>query len=549
MKIKQITTTIGLLLIFSALQLGCVKRIYKHSVKDFKTANNVENSLYAQWRMMESNNHIVIHVGNEMQEVYAIKYDEATDSIRANFRAFDGAPFASYQKVLEKRSQTALRSSDTYPSDISQVHLFINEYEKLNEAELAFSASDIFQVDVTKNAVFLNALATTGIAVGSAAVGLTAFLLIVCNCPHVYIDNGEELEYNNTLFTGAKAKQLERFDYKELPDYLPTSSDYTIQIKNEDNEDQFTNLVEVVTVMHQKRIEVVADKNGEIHTLQKLEPPMRAIDNSNISVLSYLAARDDYPYRFNPLQFDDLAEVAMTFDAKNQSNDAKLLIRARNTMWSGYVYDEFNKLFGKNHGKWVEMNRDKSKMEREKWMREQGIKLMVDIKQGEKWVTYDEVEVVGDPSMNQVVIPIQRNLFGEELEVRLRSGFMFWELDYVGLDFSVNESVEVQVHKPAKATGNNGTDFTQQLSFDDNDYMQHAQKEEFNSTEVYYSNLPVDTSLQRTLILKSKGYYVPKSEYTGKTDRKRLQYFVNPGELSRFSRELYDNVMQEMVAK
>jgi len=218
-------------------------------------------------------------------------------------------------------------------------------------------------------------------------------------------------------------------------------------------------------------------------------------------------------------------------------------------MWSGYVYDEFNKLFGKNHGKWVEMNRDKSKMEREKWMREQGIKLMVDIKQGEKWVTYDEVEVVGDPSMNQVVIPIQRNLFGEELEVRLRSGFMFWELDYVGLDFSVNESVEVQVHKPAKATGNNGTDFTQQLSFDDNDYMQHAQKEEFNSTEVYYSNLPVDTSLQRTLILKSKGYYVPKSEYTGKTDRKRLQYFVNPGELSRFSRELYDNVMQEMVAK
>jgi hypothetical protein len=182
-------------------------------------------------------------------------------------------------------------------------------------------------------------------------------------------------------------------------------------------------------------------------------------------------------------------------------------------------------------------------------MREQGIKMLVDIKQAGEWVTIDEVEVFGEASMNQVVIPIQRNLFGDELEVRLRSGFMFWELDYVGVDFSENETVEIQVHKPAKATGNNGTDFTQQLSFDDNDYMQHALAEELNSTEVRYDNLPVDPSMERTLILKSKGYYVPKSEYTGKTDRMRLQSFANPGELSRFSLELYKDVTQEMVEK
>jgi hypothetical protein len=546
MKIKQITATIGLLLILSALQMGCARRFYKHSAKDVKTETEVKNSLYAQWRMMESNNHIVIHVGQEMQEIYGIRYDEATDSIRANFRPFVGAPLASYYNVLDKRIGIAMRNKGSYSSDIRQVHLFINEYEKASEAELKFSAKDIFQVDVTKNAVFLNALVITGV-VAVAAVYIAT--LVVCGCPHVYSDNGDGLEYNNTLFTGANAPQLERFDYKELTDYFPTSSVFTIQIKNEEKEDQFTNLVEVISVMHPKGIEVVADKNGEIHTLQKLEGPISATDNTNTSVLPYLEARDDYPYRFNPFTFDDLAEVVMTFDAKNQSNDAKLLIRARNTMWSGYVYDEFNKLFGKNHGKWVEMNEDKSKEEREKWMREQGIKLLVDIKQNGEWVTIDEVEVVGDPSHNQVVIPIQRSLFGEELEVRLRSGFMFWELDYVGVDFSENETVEVQVHKPAKATGNNGADFTQQLSFDDNDYMQHVFHEDLNSTEVNYENLPVDSNLQRTLILKSKGYYVPKSEYTGKTDRKRLQSFVNPGELSRFSRDLYDDVMQEMVTK
>lgn len=549
MKIKQITTTIGLLLILSALQLGCVTRIYKHKAKDGKTEAKVKNSLYAQWRMMESNNHIVIHVGQEMQEIYAIRYDEATDSIRANFRPFEGAPMASYYKVLEKKSRTALRGSGIYGNDIRQVHLFINEYEKLNVAELSFAAKDIFQVDVTENAVFLNALATTGVVVGSAAVGLTAFLLIVCNCPHVYIDNGNGLEFNNTLFTGAKAIQLERFDYKEIPDYFPNSDQFTLKIVNEEKEDQYTNLVELVTVMHNKNVEVIADKQGALYTIGALTAPNSAVDNNGFPILNFLNERDDYAYRFNPTDFKDLAEVAVKFDVQNQTRDAKLVVRARNTLWSGYVYNEFNKLFGKNHGKWVEMNEDKSKEEREKWMREQGIKLLVDIKQNGEWVTIDEVEVVGDPSHNQVVIPIQRSLFGEELEVRLRSGFMFWELDYVGVDFSENETVEVQVHKPAKATGNNGTDFTQQLSFDDNDYMQHVFHEDLNSTEVNYENLPVDFNLQRTLILKSKGYYVPKSEYTGKTDRKRLQSFVNPGELSRFSRDLYNNVMQEMVTK
>lgn len=549
MKFKQFSASLGLVLILSSMLFGCVNTFYKNSVKSERMEKYVENSLSYHWKIMESNNHIVIHVGKQMQEIYSIRYDENTDSIRANFRDFEVEALASYYKVLENKSRKAKRNTGASKKNIRQVHLFINEYEKLNDGELTFSVKDVFQVDVTENAVMLNALATVGIAGGAAAVGVGVILLIACNCPHVYIDNGEGLEFNNTLFTGAKATQLERFDYKEIPDYFSNSDQFTLKIVNEEKEDQYTNLVELVTVMHDKNVEVMADKQGELHTIGALTSPKSAVDNNGFPILNFLNERDDYAYSFNPTDFKDLAEVEVKFDAQNQTRDAKLVVRARNTMWSGYVYNEFNKLFGKNHGKWVAMNKDKSKEEREKWMREQGIKMLVDIKQDGEWVTIDEVEVFGEASMNQVVIPIQRNLFDDELEVRLRSGFMFWELDYVGVDFSTNEIVEVQVHKPAQAMGNNGTDFTQELSFDDNNYMQHALQEELNSTEVRYTNLPVDASLQRTLILKSKGYYVPKSEYTGKTDRKRLQSFLNPGELSRFSLELYRDVMQETVEK
>ncbi len=516
MKIKQIARNSALFLILFSFLFSCQK-YYKYSQNHSEKEKQVNSSVQEQWTLMEAKNHIVIHFDDAMKEIYEIRFDQENKSINAKMREFEGKPLELYQRVLEKRSKRSKRRNQATLSDAKQVHLFLKEYDKLNEIDIQFYVSDIFQVDATEQAEIINALAAVGITAGVTTAGLVGVLLIACNCPHVYIENGNGLEFNNTLFTGAKAPQLERFDFKELPDYFPESNQFTLNIVNEDKEDQYTNLVELITVLHSKDVEVISDKNGNIHTIRQLIAPTSITDKSNTSLNHFLRDRDSHVYSFNPSQVTDLPEVLMSFDAAGQKEDAKLVLKARNTLWSGYVYNEFNKLFGKNFAKWVEMNKDKTKEEREKWMREQGIKMLVDIKINGEWTNIDEVEVFGEASMNQIVIPIKRELFGDQLEVRLRSGYQFWELDYVGVDFTKNEEVEILVSKPTSAIGNNGQDYTQQLSFDDDLYMKHQLDQDVNTTNVVFKSLPVGNLLKRSFILKSKGYYVPKTEYTGLT--------------------------------
>lgn len=550
MFIKRKFFTIVASLFLLVTLFGCVRGFYKYTPDNTYRKSQIKKGVHYQWKMMENNNHIVIHVGGEMHKIYSINYNDANDSISALTKPFDGAALDYYYKIIEKKGNVAHRKHrESKRSDIQQVHLFIGGYEKLNDSRVAFSKEDIFQVDVSQSAVFLNALATTGIVSGSIVAGVVGFAFIVCGCPHVYVDNGSEMIYNNTLFTGAKAMQLERCDYKEIPDFNPDDDSFSFQILNEEIEDQYTNMVELISIIHAPDVEVIADKTGGFHTISDLIAPFSAVENNGISVLEYLNERDDYTYDFDPDSINGLAEINLHFKDLIEGRDGKLLIKAKNTLWSGYVYDEFNSLFGKNHAKWAEMNKDKSKEEREKWMREQGIKLLVDIKVDGEWKLFDEVELVGEASLNQIIIPIPSEVVKKDMQFRLRTGYKFWELDYVGLDFSANSDFDVSFHKPSVALGNNGEDFVNELSYDDDQYMKHEFKTELNKTQVVFENLPVQPKLRRTFILKSKGYYVPKSNYEGRTEKKQLKSFVNPGELSRFSQSLYNDLMQKMAAK
>jgi hypothetical protein len=66
-----------------------------------------------------------------------------------------------------------------------------------------------------------------------------------------------------------------------------------------------------------------------------------------------------------------------------------------------------------------------------------------------------------------------------------------------------------------------------------------------SSTKVTFASLKTNPGLKRTLILRSKGYYISKNEYTGKIYRKELKKFRKPGELSRYSQKLYLDMMSK----
>lgn len=513
--------------------------MYKENVKKTKhTATNQED-----WSYLERKNHIIIHFGDEILEISNIVFDKAKSSISADYTSFANKPLYYYDKVINDNDGVSLRRIGDKKLDVAQIHLFIDEADFPVDKKINFTYRDIKKVDASKEAANVNVLVTIAIGLPTVIVGFGVLLWIACNCPRVYMNNGEQLVLTNTLFTGAKASQLERFDFKQLPDFFPSSSQLSLNIVNEQNEIQFTNLVEILAISHPENMTVLADRAGGFHSISDPISPTEVLDNDNLNQLSLLKDEDEATYLFNPKNLNKLSELTMKFPGSPDGN-GKLVLRAKNSKWSGYVYSEFNALFGENHDKWVEKNKNKSKEDRESWMRQEGIKMLVEVKTPEGWKQVDELELVGESNFNSMVINLN-SLPKDAVEIRLRSGFMFWELDYVAMDYSKDIELDVQILKPYSAIGSNGKDYKESLEDDDQKYMDHLEKN--TSTTVIFDGLPLPKNMQRTLILKSKGYYVSQEKYTGKTQRNELMKFKKPGELSRFSQKLYTDLFKRVA--
>ncbi|WP_425640018.1 hypothetical protein ACPUEN_09435 [Algoriphagus yeomjeoni] len=512
---------------------SCASYRYKASVEDDKTPSGA-----GEWLQLEDSNYLVVHSENQLKELYDVSFDENEKIVSGKLKPFVGLPLEYYNKIPDKsRNKKQPRKVGQSDKDaVKQIHFMLMDGVDLSSDEISFNSGQILNVAVSRSA--LPNGATVAIVLGATVVTLGVALAIACSCPHVFINDGDEAKKVNSLYTGAKAAQLERSDLKKLPDYFSHQSSFSLSITNEENEDQFTNLVELVVVNHDKNVTVEADMEGNIYSIQN--PRSAVSDNKTDFILASISAEDQSSYKFDSDVTDGLGTILLKFQNPLHEKTGKLVMNLKNTQWSGYVYNEFSSMFGSKYVKWIERNEDKSKEEREQWMREQGIKLLVEMKTKDGWQQIDEIELLGDITYNSVVVPFEVSSGSENVEFRLKSGFRFWDLDFAGVDYSKQSELNVTVIKPKSAIGDKGEDFLEVLVADDEQYMKHLGSGA--STEFKFEGLPVSSQMERTVFVRAKGYYISKQEYVGKVERAKLMKFKNPGELSRFSQELYQNV-------
>lgn len=526
-----------LVTILSIVIGGCT--FYRHYDTEYNPAFDFKGQ--SEWQKLDADNVLVVHLPDgSLRELYDLQYDEALKTFTCRHRAFEGKPLAYYNKVMEGFDDVALRNAGGKSRvAVRQIHFFLKDPLPMSEETVTFTQQDILGITAMKNASGLNFLAS----MGYTAVGFGIFLMIACNCPHAYIDAPEGQLLNNTMFTGAKAPQLERWDYKPVQDIYPEAGELQMYIRNEDEEDQFTNAVHLLAVLHAADVQVLTDQNGALHTIQDPRTPLKATDDAQQDILEKISTRDNNAYTFDQSVGNTLSTAALTFAIPAQQEQGKLVLRLKNTRWSGFVYNEFNALFGRNHDKWVEMNRDKPRAEREQWMRDQGIQLLVEQKRNGQWELVQSLELIGDLAYSELVVPLQLIQGNAEAEFRLRTGFNFWELDYAAMDYSVDQPVEVTTIRPRSAIGSSGLDHTVAVQEDDDQYMVSADAEK--EMVITFDQLPVQPGMERSLFFASKGYYISHRTYSGKTERETLQQFYTPGALSAFSRELYYGVFTD----
>jgi hypothetical protein len=355
----------------------------------------------------------------------------------------------------------------------------------------------------------------------------------------VYLENGNTFSYTNTLFTGAVSKGLERFDYKLIPDFYPSNSTLNMQIKNEDQELQHTNVLQLIAAYHDPSIEVLADQRGKLYSIAKAISASSAKDERGASINELIEESDGAVYEFDTPSKNGIASTFLSFNASQETKQGKLVLSLRNSNWAGFIHQEFNNALGSKHQKWVSNNHKKSGEKQLEQMKEAGIPLIVWVKKNNKWIELESIQPIGNAEMQSIVIPIdEAYLNHEKVEIRLDGAYRFWTLDYAALDVSAPQAFETQKLNAAFVSGDPLN--VSALQQDDHQYLTTNIGSE--PISVRFEGLKQGN---RTLFVQSKGYYIRQEVQTGKPAWMQLAKLSRNHGIARFSQEVFFNYMNQ----
>jgi len=475
---------------------------------------------------------VFVHIGDAYFEL--CNWKKTDDKITGTLSPVPPEIDFYYQMALSKRNFHASKNERYL---IQQMHLFLPSISIENK-EIRFSINQIEKIKLLDKNVGLTTLSWSVTGAVTITGAMTIFLLIACSCPHVYINDGQNWFFSNSMFTGAMNPTLERYDFKYIADFQPESPSLELEIRNEEKEIQFTNLLKLIAVYHKKGEEIISTSKGEfVSVIKTLQPNLLSSDNGNLR-------QDFFNDEDNSFGFDQLDKTAFSnlqavFDVDNLENP-HLILGLKNQKWGGYVYHEFTKLFGKNFQKWVYSNSKKNIKKLEKNMEKAGILLQVEVFENNKWKSIEKLKLVGEAKFEKIAIQIPKKyLKNKELKLRLRSGFKFWEINSLELA-SVNSDYISIDELDAKVVNSDNEIKSKALSAYDSNYLIH--KEGDAPYTIKFEGIKTDS--YRTLFLKSKGYYKTIQNFDGKPNWEELFVINKKGGLSKYSKGKYDEWSQ-----
>jgi hypothetical protein len=215
-----------------------------------------------------------------------------------------------------------------------------------------------------------------------------------------------------------------------------------------------------------------------------------------------------------------------------------LIIRAKNNSWGAYVYHKFAELFGEKYDNWVSNNSSKNKAQLDKSLNKTGILMDVEVYHNKRWKKIDQLQLVGEKGFNNVAVKVPEEFLNDEtLQIRLKAGFRFWEVDQVVLAETDSQGLEVEEYS-AVATNDAFLNAGDQIATNDDSYFIHQKGDA--PLSLSFEGLK---ALPRTLFLKSKGYYRNHKSFEGKPDYLTLLGINRKGGLSAFSRAQFQEMM------
>jgi hypothetical protein len=516
------------LLLFQTI--GCTYFKVKTLTSDFITINNI-GKIHKQF---------IVHTD---QGIYAMKDLEAKDlELKGTLSKIDHAYYNKTRTDRYKKHEKNI---------LNEVHIYLTETNSdINTGPITIPMSSVKEIRIidkdSGKSTGYTLLATLGVAAGAFALFMIIVALTKSSCPYIYVNDGEGFVFEGEIFGGAISKNLQRDDYMPLPSIKPSSGEYTIRISNELKERQYTDIAELLVVSHPQDSKVLLDKNGNPHLISNELPPISAISNSKQSLLQSLSKKDKGVYMFNDEEHSTNS-IQLQFDKPANTNSAKLVLNGKNTLWFDYLFGEFLSKFGMTYNDWMKKQEERATDDRIDIIRQSDIPLSIYLKKGTEWTLVDYIHTVGPMANRDLVVPIDLKGHNQpKLELKIETGFMFWEVDYAAIDYTDNQSLDIEVIKPAEAFGSHNQNWLNSLQKKDGKYM--SQLEVGDVTEIKYLATQAPADLTQSVFLHTSGYYELIRDFKGLPRFTELNKFKIPGHFSDFSRTRYLEVLDKKAS-
>lgn len=494
-------------------------------------------------KSQDAEKYIILHLGDNAWHISDITI--GTDSISGKAFPLKGH---EYYKTTDPDKPNRYRATVLHDQKdvLSEVHIYATEMANTGTVSVSIPVRAITRIDIYDKARGATTASWSfsifGAAAGAFAIVTGIVFLLKESCPFIYIETGDGYKLKGEIFSGAVQPGLERDDYLLLDGIKSSEGVYKIKMTNEVRERQMVNLAELWVYDDHGGKSILTDKNGIAYTVANPVSPLEARGSSNIDILPLVQNKDSLSYLGNEKENDPsgIENIILKFPRPVNTNSSKLIIRAKNSFWLDGLILKIHRLFGERYSIYSAKQEKASGDKLRKWSLDQKMPLSVYIQKNNRWEFVDYFNLAGPMTLKDDILPVNlEGIDSDTVKIKLETGFLFWEIDYAGMDFSKNEAGQPVNVPILSATDNSNINVRDQMLNNDSQYYV---LDEVGDESILTFNVPEQKTGKRTVYLHTRGYYKILRDQTGPPDKKRLKTFRKPGSVPAYSKEVFDSL-------